>query len=93
MSLVVNWIGQSAMLTMRRDIFTHIQSLHTQYFDKNPVGRLLTRVMNDVAYKTFTGDPPDFIPVFGGATYSFEISRGDGRESTNRTYELKVAFE
>lgn len=49
--------------------------------------------INDVAYKTFSDDAPDFIPVFGGATYSFEISRAGGRENTIRTYELRVTFE
>lgn len=49
--------------------------------------------INDVAYKSFTGDAPDFIPVFGGATYSFEVSAYGGKETANRTYELHVKFE
>jgi ATP-binding cassette subfamily B multidrug efflux pump len=40
--------GQQIMLDMRREIFGHLQRLHVAYFDKNPVGRLMTRVTTDV---------------------------------------------
>src|SRR5215470_17152860 len=40
--------GQKVMLDMRRQIFGHLQRLHVGYFDKNPVGRLMTRVTTDV---------------------------------------------
>ncbi len=40
--------GQQIMLDMRREIFGHLQRLHVGYFDKNPVGRLMTRVTTDV---------------------------------------------
>jgi ATP-binding cassette subfamily B protein len=40
--------GQQIMLDMRREIFAHLQRLHVGYFDKNPVGRLMTRVTTDV---------------------------------------------
>jgi ATP-binding cassette subfamily B protein len=40
--------GQQIMLDMRREIFAHLQRLHVAYFDKNPVGRLMTRVTTDV---------------------------------------------
>jgi ATP-binding cassette subfamily B protein len=36
------------MQDMRREIFGHLQRLHVGYFDKNPVGRLMTRVTTDV---------------------------------------------
>ncbi|MCX7013036.1 MAG: ABC transporter ATP-binding protein [Candidatus Sumerlaeota bacterium] len=49
MTYLVNWTGQSGMLLMRDEIFAHLQTLDCRFFDKNPVGRLLTRVMNDVA--------------------------------------------
>jgi len=41
-------IGQSVMYDIRMQVFKHLQRLHLQYFDKNPVGRLVTRVTNDV---------------------------------------------
>ena len=40
--------GQKIMFDMRRQIFNHIQTLSTSFFDKNPVGRLITRVTSDV---------------------------------------------
>jgi ATP-binding cassette subfamily B protein len=40
--------GQSAMRDLRRDVFAHIQKLHLGFFDRYPVGRLVTRTTNDV---------------------------------------------
>lgn len=40
--------GQAAMRDLRRDVFDHIQKLHLGFFDKYPVGRLVTRCTNDV---------------------------------------------
>ena len=40
--------GQSAMRDLRSDVFAHIQSLHLGFFDRYPVGRLVTRATNDV---------------------------------------------
>lgn len=42
-------IGQKVMLDMRMDLFNHIQSLPVSFFDKNPVGRVVTRLTNDIA--------------------------------------------
>ena len=41
-------IGQNVMRDLRHKLFSHLQRLDVQYFDKNPVGRLMTRVMGDV---------------------------------------------
>ena len=41
-------IGQHAMHDLRQTLFSHLQRLDVQFFDKNPVGRLMTRVMGDV---------------------------------------------
>ena len=41
-------IGQHVMHDLRQILFSHLQRLDVQYFDKNPVGRLMTRVMGDV---------------------------------------------
>lgn len=41
-------VGQRIMYDMRVQIFSHLQKLHVGFFDKNPVGRLMTRVMGDV---------------------------------------------
>jgi ATP-binding cassette subfamily B multidrug efflux pump len=40
--------GQKVMVDMRRAIYGHLQRLPVAYFDKNPVGRLMTRVTTDV---------------------------------------------
>jgi ATP-binding cassette subfamily B protein len=40
--------GQSAMRDLRSDVFQHIQRLHLGFFDRYPVGRLVTRATNDV---------------------------------------------
>lgn len=41
-------MGQRVMLTMRQEIFSHLQRIHVQYYDRNPVGRLITRLTSDV---------------------------------------------
>ncbi|MCG9129244.1 ABC transporter ATP-binding protein [Candidatus Poribacteria bacterium] len=41
-------IGQHVMRDLRHTLFTHLQKLDVQYYDKNAVGRLMTRVMGDV---------------------------------------------
>ncbi len=41
-------IGQSVINDIRMQVFRHLQKLHLAFFDKNPVGRLVTRVTNDV---------------------------------------------
>ncbi len=46
MSLVV--AGQRSMFDVRTELFNHIQTLSLNFFSKNPVGRLVTRVSNDV---------------------------------------------
>ncbi|UCD18269.1 MAG: ABC transporter ATP-binding protein, partial [Candidatus Zixiibacteriota bacterium] len=42
------FIGQKVQYDIRMQIFSHLQRLHLRFFDKNPVGRLVTRVTNDV---------------------------------------------
>jgi ATP-binding cassette subfamily B protein len=41
-------IGQKVMYDMRNEIFSHLQRLPLSFFDRNPVGRLVTRATNDV---------------------------------------------
>ena len=45
---LTRWIGQGALYKLRIDIFNKIQNLHTQFFDRNPIGRLITRTTSDV---------------------------------------------
>jgi len=44
---ILNYTSQKIIFNIRQDVFSHIQSLSISYFDKNPVGRLVTRVTND----------------------------------------------
>jgi len=46
--LIVNILGQNVMYDMRMQIFSHLQRMSLRFFDRNPVGRLMTRVTNDV---------------------------------------------
>lgn len=43
------YVGQKAMFDLRKNIFDHLQSLSLPYFDRHPVGRVMTRVTSDVA--------------------------------------------
>ena len=45
---IMQRVGQQTMYDMRKEIFRHLQRLPMTYFDKNPVGRLMTRVTTDV---------------------------------------------
>ena len=45
---VMQWTGQKVMFDMRSQIFRHIQRMHVSFFDRNPVGRLVTRLTSDV---------------------------------------------
>lgn len=47
-TLLMQRTGQRAMFDLRRDLFAHLQRLHLAYFDRHPVGRLVTRVTSDV---------------------------------------------
>ena len=45
---LMQWTGQRAMFDLRKQLMSHLQTLDVAYFDKNPVGRLVTRVTGDV---------------------------------------------
>jgi len=46
--LLLEWIGQSIMHTLRQDLFSHLLTVRLRFFSKQPVGRLVTRLTNDV---------------------------------------------
>ncbi len=62
--ILMNVMGQYVMYDMRKQIFGHLQKLDVQYFDRNPVGRLITRVTTDVdaLNEMFTAG---FVAIFG----------------------------
>ena len=53
---VMSYVGQRVMFDLRMQVFRHLQKKEVQYFDKNPVGRLMTRLTSDIEVlnETFT---------------------------------------
>jgi len=47
-TLITTWLGQSVMYDLRKEIFDKLQRLDLRFYDKNPIGRLMTRITNDV---------------------------------------------
>src|SRR5688572_14688675 len=47
-TILTTWLGQHVMYDLRSEIFAHLQRLPLGYFDRNPVGRTMTRVTSDV---------------------------------------------
>ena len=45
---IMQYIGQKAMFDLRRELMTHLQNLDIAFYDRNPVGRLVTRITSDV---------------------------------------------
>lgn len=46
--VMISWVGQRTMMEMRMRIFAHLQELSLRFLDRNPVGRLMSRVTSDV---------------------------------------------
>ena len=47
-TILTTWIGQKVMVDLRDAVFSHLQRLDLKFFDRNPVGRLMTRVTSDI---------------------------------------------
>ena len=45
---LTQWIGQRTIFDLRMEVFEHLQGLGLRFFDRNPIGRLITRVTNDI---------------------------------------------
>ncbi|UCH28072.1 MAG: ABC transporter ATP-binding protein [Trueperaceae bacterium] len=77
---LVSWLGQHVIYDIRKQIFSKIQRLHMGFFDRTPVGRLLTRLTSDVdAIQTMltngiVGLIADIGLIIGLAIYMFTIS-------------------
>jgi ATP-binding cassette subfamily B multidrug efflux pump len=48
MTYLTSWIGQKTIYDLRMELFGHLQKLSMSFFDRNPVGRLVTRLTNDI---------------------------------------------
>jgi len=47
-TMLASYVGQKAMYDLRVGLFAHLQGLSLTFFDRNPVGRLMTRITNDI---------------------------------------------
>jgi ATP-binding cassette subfamily B protein len=45
---IMQWVGQQTMYDLRKEIFSHLQRLPMSFFDRSPIGRLVTRSTTDV---------------------------------------------
>lgn len=78
---IMQRVGQQTMYDMRSEIFRHLQRLPMSYFDRNPVGRLVTRVttdvdaLNDLFAAGVVTMINDFILLVGMAAYLFYLDR------------------
>jgi ATP-binding cassette subfamily B protein len=69
---ITQWVGQKVMYDLRTAIFSHIEHLGLSFFDRNPVGRLVTRTTSDVAAlnELFTSG---VVAIFGDVLTLFGI--------------------
>src|SRR2546428_13774526 len=63
---ITQLVGQQVMYELRMEGFSHLQRLAVAFFARNPVGRLMTRITNDVA-TLYAMATPGVGPVFGDA--------------------------
>lgn len=47
-TISLSYVGQKVIYKMREDLFSHVSHLSMSYYEKNPIGRLVTRVTNDM---------------------------------------------
>jgi ATP-binding cassette subfamily B multidrug efflux pump len=47
-TIVTQWIGQKTIYNLRHELFGHLQTLSLRFYDKNPIGRLVTRLTSDI---------------------------------------------
>lgn len=77
---LMSWLGQRMLFDMRADIFDKILRLPFRYFDRHPVGRLLTRVGSDVEAMQrlltdgLVGLTTDVLMLFGVLVYMFWVN-------------------
>jgi len=48
LTYIMQWVGQSVLNDIRLKLYEHLQNLSFRFHDKNPIGRIVTRVTNDV---------------------------------------------
>ncbi|MBZ5695699.1 MAG: ABC transporter ATP-binding protein/permease [Acidobacteriia bacterium] len=74
---IMQWVGQQIMYDLRKEIFRHLQRLQMSFFDRSPVGRLVTRAttdvdaLNDLFASGVVAMLNDFVLLFGMAVVLF----------------------
>jgi len=72
---IMQWVGQQTMYDLRREIFGHLQRLPMSFFDRSPIGRLVTRcttdvdALNDLFATGVAAMLNDFVFIFGLAIF------------------------
>jgi ATP-binding cassette, subfamily B, multidrug efflux pump len=72
---IMQWVGQETMYDLRKEIFEHLQRLPMSFFDRTPVGRLITRAttdvdaLNDLFASGVVAMLNDFVLLFGLAIF------------------------
>src|SRR5271156_2868284 len=72
---IMQWVGQQTMYDLRKEIFAHMQRLPMSFFDRSPVGRLVTRAttdvdaLNDLFASGVVAMLNDFVQLFGLAIF------------------------
>jgi ATP-binding cassette subfamily B protein len=78
---IMQWVGQETMYDLRKEIFGHLQRLPMSFFDRSPVGRLVTRVttdvdaLNDLFASGIVAMLNDFVLLFAMAILLFKWHR------------------
>jgi ATP-binding cassette subfamily B multidrug efflux pump len=74
---IMQWVGQQTMYDLRKEIFRHLQRLPMTFFDRSPIGRLVTRAttdvdaLNDLFASGVVAMLNDFVLLFGMAVVLF----------------------
>jgi ATP-binding cassette subfamily B protein len=77
---IMQWVGQETMYDLRKEIFEHLQRLPMSFFDRSPVGRLVTRAttdvdaLNDLFASGVAAMLNDFVMLFGLASWLFYLN-------------------
>jgi len=72
---IMQWVGQQTMYDLRKEIFEHLQRLPMSFFDRSPIGRLVTRcttdvdALNDLFATGVAAMLNDFVFIFGLAIF------------------------
>src|SRR5271156_642719 len=78
---IMQWVGQETMYDLRKEIFEHLQRLPMSFFDRSPIGRLVTRsttdvdALNDLFASGVVAMLNDFVFVFALGIFLFKWNR------------------